>query len=80
MWPRPQTTRHAWFKDTQDPGVLPRQVLVVSWRRHSYRWSALVVYCVEVEGSEDPAVVQRWVPAERLRPVRADPNEAFGLR
>ena len=31
------------------------------------------------QGSEDPAVVQRWVPAERLRPVRADPNDAFGL-
>lgn len=55
-------------------------MLIVAWRRHGYRWSALVVYCVDVEGSEDAAVVQRWVPAERLRPVRADPNEAFGLR
>lgn len=68
------------FKDALDPGVVPRQVLIVSWRRHSYRWSALVVYCVDAEGDEDPVVVQRWVPAERLRPVRADPNDAFGLR
>lgn len=79
MWPRPRTTRHAWFKDSDERAEPPRQVLVVSWRRHSYRWSALVIYCVEVEGSEEPAVVQRWVPAEKLRPVRADPNQAFGL-
>lgn len=63
----------------RESGAPPRQVLVVSWRRHSYRWSALVIYCVEIEGSPEPAVVQRWVPSEKLRPVRADPNQAFGV-
>ncbi|WP_138443559.1 hypothetical protein [Sinomonas susongensis] len=80
VWPRPRTTRHAWFKDSPEPGEPPRQVLVVAWRRHSYQWSALIIYCVDVQGSPDPVVVQRWVPAHQLRPVRADPNQAFGLR
>ena len=56
------------------PGTLtpPVQGLVLGWRRHSYRWSALVV-TVRVENGR-PVVVQEWVPAERLRPVRSDPN------
>jgi hypothetical protein len=48
------------------------QGLVLDWRRHSYRWSALVVTVRLVEGR--PVVVQEWVEVERLRPVRSDPN------
>jgi hypothetical protein len=50
----------------------PVQGLVLDWRRHSYRWSALVV-TVRIEDGP-PVVVQEWVEAERLRPVRSDPN------
>ena len=37
-----------------------------------FRWSALVV-AVPLEENW-PAVVQEWLEAERLRPVRSDPN------
>jgi hypothetical protein len=52
--------------------VPPVQGYVLDWRRHSYRWSALVI-TVRLEGSR-PVVVQEWVEVERLRPVRSDPN------
>jgi hypothetical protein len=50
----------------------PVQGLVLDWRRHAYRWSALVV-TVRLEDGR-PVVVQEWVEAERLSPVRSDPN------
>ena len=72
-WPRSGHTRFVWVAQ---PGlqVPPVQGLVLGWRRHSYRWSALVV---TVQGDEQgrPVVVQEWVEAERLRPVKADPND-----
>jgi len=49
------------------------QGLVLEWRRHSYRWSALVV-TVYTDDHGQPTVVQRWVPAEELVPVKSDPN------
>jgi hypothetical protein len=39
--------------------VPPVQGLVLDWRRHSYRWAALVV-TVRFENSR-PVVVQEWV-------------------
>lgn len=80
LFPRPHKTRHAWFLENDEPGTQPRQALIVSWRRRSYRWHARILYVVDVEGEPDPAVIERWVPREALRPVRADPNAAFGLR
>lgn len=79
LYPKPRHTRHAWYLEDNEPGRQPRQVLIIAWRRHSYRWAARIVYCVEIEGSE-PAVVDCWVPAETLRPVPADPNRAYRLR
>lgn len=61
----PKHNRHVWidFGDDLDP----MQGLVLEWRRHSYRWAALVVF---VDENHDPiAVVQQWIPAERLTPV-----------
>ncbi|MCH6472437.1 hypothetical protein [Sinomonas terrae] len=55
-------------------------MLIVEWRRHSYKWTARIIYSLDIDGSEGPAVVDRWVPAESLRPARTDPNTAFGLR
>ncbi len=49
------------------------QGLVLDWRRQSYRWTALVV-TVETDDAGRPVVRHEWVDAERLRPVRADPN------
>ncbi|MEZ2373400.1 hypothetical protein [Arthrobacter sp. RCC_34] len=80
LWPRQATTRHAWYRDGHDPNALPRQALVIAWRSHSYKWWARITYCVEITGQDEPAVIDRWVPAETLRPVPADPNRAFGLR
>lgn len=39
----------------------------------------MVVIVVETDAG-DPVIVQRWVPAESVRPVPADPNRAFGNR
>ncbi|KYH43117.1 hypothetical protein [Branchiibius sp. NY16-3462-2] len=94
-WRTPKTTRHVWVKLPGDgpaarvhPHQTPRQGLVVTWRRVSYRWQALVVLVDDptLDGTErtkqtnDPVVVQLWVDASDLRPVPADPNRAFGLR
>ena len=70
-WPRPRHTRFVWVRQS---GTLtpPVQGLVLDWRRHAYRWSALVV-TVRLEDGR-PVVVQEWVEAERLSPVRSDPN------
>lgn len=70
-WPKPKHTRFVWVSQ---PGVQvpPVQGLVLEWRRHSYRWSALVV-TVHDEGGR-PVVVQEWIEAEQLRPMRADPK------
>ena len=70
-WPRPRHTRFVWVSP---PGlqVPPVQGLVLDWRRRSYRWSALVVTVLEQDGRQ--TVVQEWVEAERLLPVKSDPN------
>ena len=66
-WPRPRRTRFVWVSQSS-PQVPPKQGLVLDWRRQSYRWS------VRTDDQGRPVVVQEWVEAERLRPVRADPN------
>jgi hypothetical protein len=65
---------HRRFVRVSQPGlqVPPVHGLVLDRRRHSYRWLALVV-SVRTEAGR-PVVVQEWVDAERLRPVRSDPN------
>ena len=80
LYPRPRNTSHAWLLEGFGPEAVPRQVLIVAWRRHSYRWRARVVYAVDVKGDPEPAIIQRWVPAELLRPVKSEPNQAFGIR
>ena len=70
-WPRPRTTRFVWVSQP-GPQMPPVQGYVLDWRRQSYRWSALVVTVRLEEGRL--VVVHVWVTAERLRPVRADPN------
>ena len=55
----------------------PWQGYAVDWKRHSYKWSVLVVYVDDtIDG--DP-LVQAWFPAERLRPASVDPNPREGL-
>jgi len=38
----PRVTRHVWVQP-QRPGVAPVQGYVLEWRRHFYRWAALVL-------------------------------------
>jgi len=71
-WPKPRSTRFVWVAQP-GPQVPPVQGFVLDWRRQGYRWSALVVTAV-LDGGGRPLVVQEWVDAEQLRPVRADPN------
>lgn len=73
-WPPPRNTRHVWIIG-EDRLTPPTQGLVLAWRRHSYRWSALVVRVDEsVPGGR---IVQDWLPIDRLRPVRTDPNHVL---
>ncbi|GAA4731167.1 hypothetical protein GCM10023350_13100 [Nocardioides endophyticus] len=71
-WLIPRTTRHVWVLREQR-WLVPYQGYVVGWRRHSYRWSALVTY-VAVDDPERP-LVQMWLPRERLLPVRSRPED-----
>jgi hypothetical protein len=48
--------------------------LLIQWRREPAGdghgeggWTGLVVYAVDVDGQ--PALIQVWVPADRLRPA-----------
>ena len=70
-WPPPRNTRHVWILGT---GIHtpPVQGFVVAWHRHSYRWSCLCCWVETIDGADQ--LIQRWLPAERLRPVRTDPN------
>ena len=73
-WPAPRNTRHVWVFG-EDRLTPPTQGLVIAWRRHSYRWSALVVRIDE--SVAEGRVIQDWLPIDRLRPVRSDPNHAL---
>jgi hypothetical protein len=71
-WPRPRHTRHVWIRN-ESKLLPPTQGFILEWRRHSYRWSALVQY-VREDGVSPPKYVQEWLPAERLWPVTSNPN------
>lgn len=73
-WPQPRNTRHVWVIG-EDRLTPPVQGFVLAWRRHSYKWSALVVRVDET--GDGATTLQGWLPAERLRPVRADPNKVL---
>jgi hypothetical protein len=76
-WPRPRTTRHVWIRSENrlDP---PTQGFVLESRRHSYKWFALVQY-VQQEKDGPTVYAQQWFRAERLWPVKSDPNGPSGL-
>jgi hypothetical protein len=45
----------------------------LEWRRHSYKWFALVQYVQQAK--DGPTIyMQQWFPAERLWPVKSDPS------
>lgn len=78
-WPRPRSTRHVWVRlKAKHPLEPPVQGLVIAWRRRSYQWQALVIV-IDASG-EEPVAIQLWLPADRMRPVRTDPNTIFGNR
>ncbi len=77
-WPTPRVTRHVWVRPDQ-PGAKPVQGYVLEWRRHSYRWSALVLTS-SVDDQDRPTSRSQWVAAERLTPVRSDPNNGGRVR
>ena len=86
-WRTPRRTRHVWVQlgtgERVHPHQPPCQGLLIAWRRRGWRFEGLVVIA-QVDPSsgedQDPIIIQRWVPSERLRPVPSDPNRAFGLR
>lgn len=73
-WPAPRNTRFVYVLG-EDRLTPPVQGLVIAWNRHHYKWSALV--CRVDESVAGGRLVQDWVAAERLRPVRADPNKVL---
>ncbi|UPK75701.1 hypothetical protein MU582_03390 [Nocardioidaceae bacterium SCSIO 66511] len=69
--PPPRFTRHVWV--ATDRGQEPEQGFVLEWRRHAYKWSALVVL-VRSDDTNRAVFVQRWLSAEHLAPVRTSPT------
>jgi hypothetical protein len=67
--PRPRREdaegRHCWVRDPPDaPGRWPG--LLVEWRQRDGVWQGRVAYAVV--GPHGPALVETWLPAERLEP------------
>lgn len=61
----PVEGRHCWVRDPpQAPGTWPG--LLVEWRRSGERWQGRVAFTVA--GTDGPALVEAWLPAERLEP------------
>lgn len=71
-WPIPRTTRHVWIMGEQR-FIVPLQGYVIAWRRYQYQWSAFVAYVDETD--DDKPVVQKWIPATKLVPVRSIPDD-----
>ena len=74
----PRLTRHVGVQPEQ-PGVAPVQGYVLEWRRHSYRWTTLVLVS-GVDDQDRPTGTQEWMRAEPLTPVRSDPNNGGRVR
>lgn len=78
-WPRPKRAVHVWVLN-EDWRYPPAPGLVLEWRRHSYRWSALCVFQLSGPDGTQPTTVQCWLPAERLIPIHSDPNDGKARR
>ena len=77
-WPTPATTRHVWVAQ-EGVQVPPIQGFVVDWRRHAYRWWALVLV-VQQPKEGGPVTLMEWMPVERLTPVKSNPNDGQSWR
>lgn len=61
----PTEGRHCWVHDPPGtPGRWPG--LLVEWRQRGGTWQGRVAYTVA--GPHGPALVEAWLPAERLQP------------
>lgn len=57
--------RHCWVHDPPDAaGTWPG--LLVEWRQRGGAWQGRVAYTVT--GPHGPALVEAWLPADRLQP------------
>lgn len=57
--------RHCWVRDPPAaPGTQPG--LLIEWRQRDGAWQGRVAYTVA--GPHGPALVETWVPADRLQP------------
>ena len=67
-------TRHVWVRPPDIP--VEHQGLLLEWRQYdSGDWWGRVLY-VDREGRE----IMEWIPRDRIRPVRSEPNtgSAYG--
>ncbi|TWE07354.1 hypothetical protein [Rudaeicoccus suwonensis] len=79
-WRTPRSTRHVWAQlRVKHPLEPPCYGLLVRWRKAGRGFEGLVVVVDEISDPADPIVVQQWIPAAQLRPVRSDPNRAWGI-
>jgi hypothetical protein len=61
----PAEGRHCWVRDPpQAPGTWPG--LLIEWRRRGAGWQGRVAFTVA--GPDGPALVEAWLPADRLQP------------
>lgn len=69
-WPIPKSTRHVWVL-REHRFEVPWQGFVLEWKKDKGRWAAHVVF----HDPERDEPMTRWVPAERLVPVRSVPED-----
>lgn len=67
--PAAPLARHCWVVDAPgQPGRWPG--LLVEWRQDPQGWSGRVVHVVPEPGGGGQRVLERWLPARCLQPVR----------
>jgi hypothetical protein len=73
-WPPPRSWRHVWVRSDRGTSA-PLPGLILDWRQTGARWSAWVIWLDDNFGvGSRKRVHQGWVPADRLRPAKSDPN------
>lgn len=61
--------QHIWLLDTQVFGDVPHPGILLEWRQRDGEWEALVISAQEFPQDAGWQVRQRWVAADKVRPV-----------
>lgn len=74
LWPKPKSTRHVWVDQKGPHSLMPPIQGFVERRRYNYRWWALALTVAEPKEGPPLTTMER-LRAEKLTPVKSDPND-----